>query len=234
MYKELNNLNELSFCFKDKIKTGEWFTIVIDCEIINNTYWGIRVNGENSNYFTQSSGILEGENCQIGDKVMITLRATKDINQIELLSFAWTAGASRGVNFRRVEVFRGYSYGTDSKENYGLINNPHDIFNPDDFKIDVSTLINGTPYNTFGGVYYWKDGNRVHVHLGISGLTINSKKDVYTLPQGFRPDKQTTMVIGDGSQTGIAIITITEGGKISVSPNNQAYCLGDIEFTACK
>ena len=65
-----------------------------------------------------------------------------------------------------------------------LINNTGETIAPTTITFTPSS---GTSYSSYGGCYYYKVGKRVHVHLGISGLTANTLTTAYTMPAGYRP-----------------------------------------------
>ena len=103
--------------------------------------------------------------------------------------------------------------------------------------LQSSTIITFTPlvgsnYAAYGGCYYYKVGTRVHVHIGLSGITANANNTIYTLPQGFRP---ITSVIaagtGGNSYTAHAHGRVGDTGGVTVS-SADTYALVDIEYDA--
>ena len=106
--------------------------------------------------------------------------------------------------------------------------------NDNNIVLDSSNVIQFTPtsgsaYSTYGNCYYYKKGSRVHVHIGISGLTANTVTGIYTLPEGFRPNHFISSTGMGASMAGISAIQIDSNGGIAVrSP--QAYALIQIDF----
>ena len=106
--------------------------------------------------------------------------------------------------------------------------------NDNNIVLDSSNIIPITPtsgsnYSAYGDCYYYKKGSRVHVHIGISGLTANTVTGIYTLPEGFRPNHFISSAGMGGSMANISIIQIDSNGGIAVrSP--QQYALIQIDF----
>ena len=106
--------------------------------------------------------------------------------------------------------------------------------NDNNIVLDSSNIIPITPtsgsnYSAYGDCYYYKKGSRVHVHIGISGLTANTVTGIYTLPEGFRPNHFISSAGMGGSMANISTIQIDSNGGIAVrSP--QQYALIQIDF----
>lgn len=99
----------------------------------------------------------------------------------------------------------------------------------DSSNINFFTPTSGSAYATYGNCYYYKKSSRVHVHIGISGLTANTNTGIYTLPAGFRPNHFLSGTGIGGNMSNISIIQIDSSGLITVrSP--QAYALIQIDF----
>lgn len=78
-------------------------------------------------------------------------------------------------------------------------------------KITFTPLV-GSVYANYGGCYYYKKGNQVHVHIGMSGLTANSQQDVFNLPSGYKP-------LGDMVFAGTGGLTYTAYAKAAIYAN---------------
>lgn len=78
------------------------------------------------------------------------------------------------------------------------------------------TPTTGSSYSAYGNCYYAKDGNVIHVHIGMQGLTASTSTDIYTLPSEFRPK---TTVVATGNGSGIATLArarVLSDGTIQV------------------
>lgn len=108
------------------------------------------------------------------------------------------------------------------------VNNPKILANKAD--LIYFTPVNCGMHEYYGNCYYYKKGNRVHVHLGLSGLP-NSQINVYTLPAGFRPYHALGGAgVADmpGHYAGWEVVS---NGNINVH-SSYGYMLTDIEFDA--
>lgn len=84
-------------------------------------------------------------------------------------------------------------------------------------------------YSSYGGSYYEKCGRVVHVHVGVSGLTANTSKNIFTLPEGYRP---TSRVFGHGTGgawNNLGYVDIGTDGVITVR-SEGTYCGADATF----
>ena len=78
------------------------------------------------------------------------------------------------------------------------------------------TPTTGSSYSTYGNCYYAKDGNTVHVHIGMQGLTASTSTNIFTLPADFRP-KTTVVATGNGSSIStLARARVLSDGTIQV------------------
>lgn len=129
-----------------------------------------------------------------------------------------------------------------TKGNAETFNNNFNEVNKVNVKNDASLLMSsndvipitplvGSNYGNYGNSYYYKKGTKVHVHLGLSGLTANTSNTVFQLPEGYRP--QTIMPIhGLGQGMGYPIAGQVSGsGTINVYPE-KGYAIFDFEFEA--
>lgn len=90
----------------------------------------------------------------------------------------------------------------------------------------------GSNYNNYGGCWYGRIGNLVHLHIGMSGLTANANTTVYTLPTGFRPITRASSVgTGGLSYTAIARLNVETDGKVNVV-SDDPYASIDITYFA--
>ena len=89
----------------------------------------------------------------------------------------------------------------------------------------------GSNYSGYGNSFYYKIGTRVHVHLGLQGLTANTSQNVATMPSGYKPAGTFAIIGLGGSQSEIIGGQQYEGGTISIRPASQ-YALFDYEYDA--
>ena len=85
-----------------------------------------------------------------------------------------------------------------------------------------------TNYAFYGGTFYYKNGSRVHVHIGIK-LTSNTTTNIFTLPVGYRPY---TIIgaVGLGEDiNSTSGVQVTLDGSVKVN-TQDFYALIDIEF----
>lgn len=89
----------------------------------------------------------------------------------------------------------------------------------------------GANYGNYGSSWYYKKGTKVHVHLGLSGLTANNTNDIFVLPEGYRPKGLIGITgLGEGMYQVIGG-QVTTIGEIKIYPLNE-YALFDVEFDA--
>ena len=91
----------------------------------------------------------------------------------------------------------------------------------------VPTLDAGSHYATYGGCWYYKIGSRVHVHIGVTGLTANTSTTLWQMPAGYIPYSG---IAFDGQATtynNVARFRVTGTGAVIVSSaagNATGYC----------
>lgn len=91
------------------------------------------------------------------------------------------------------------------------------------------TPTSGSSYSSYGGCYYEKSANTVHVHIGVSGLTASTATDIYTLPTGYRPTSPIFAYGTSGSWNSIAYVEIRTDGVVNVRSVGN-YCGADVSF----
>ena len=87
----------------------------------------------------------------------------------------------------------------------------------------------GTSYSSYGGCYYEKMGRLVHIHLGLSGLTANTRHTVYNLPQSIRPATAIFAVGQTDSASSICNLVVNSSGSVTVL-SQSTYCSADVIF----
>lgn len=98
--------------------------------------------------------------------------------------------------------------------------------------ITITTIYGATIYAAGGGIYYYKIGPRVHVHVAVSGLTANTAVDLIALPASYRPYSTVVALCSAGVDAPtVARLVIVSNGTINVV-SSGTYLLGDIEYDA--
>lgn len=98
----------------------------------------------------------------------------------------------------------------------------------------ITSLLNGaSPYSSsgYGGCFYEVSNNLLHLHLGVSGLTANTLKQIYTMPSGYRP---ATLANGMGYGSSFAIdhsckVRVTTAGVVEIV-STDAYACADVWY----
>lgn len=91
--------------------------------------------------------------------------------------------------------------------------------------------MSGSNYSGYGNCYYYKKGSRVHVHIGIQGLTEGVNTTISILPSGYRP---ASLISAIGFGTGWsekAVLLVTQNGELNVQ-SEGSYAMIDVEYDA--
>lgn len=101
-----------------------------------------------------------------------------------------------------------------------------------DATITSITPLVGSNYASYSNSYYYKIGSRVHIHLGLSGLTANNLQKVFDIPSGYRPYSHLVSIgQGGGSDlVGQGIVDIDHHSLYVRSPS--AYISVDFDYDA--
>lgn len=91
------------------------------------------------------------------------------------------------------------------------------------------TPTSGASYSGYGGCYYEKYGNVVHVHVGVSGLTANTATNISTLPAGYRPHSMVCAHGTGGSWDNLGYLQISTDGVVMVR-SKGTYCGADVTY----
>ena len=87
-----------------------------------------------------------------------------------------------------------------------------------------------TSYAGYGGCYYEKYGNVVHVHVGASGLTAGGTDyNIFTLPSGYRPATNLFAHGTGGNWNNLGYLDIRADGSIHIRSAGN-YCGADITY----
>ena len=79
--------------------------------------------------------------------------------------------------------------------------------------------------------YYYKKLGKVTINVSLKSLSTASTH-IATLPTGFRPRKDTSFLISDGTATGACGLNVGSNGKITVWKSSTQYAIGEISFDA--
>lgn len=118
--------------------------------------------------------------------------------------------------------------GKDISKNYKI--NDNTLFFDTTIKNTI-TPTTGSNYSAYGDCYYYKIGTKVHVHIGIEGITANSNIQITTLPAGYRPDSFVGGLGVGGNMAQTSTILINTDGSLSIR-STGTYALIDFEFDA--
>ena len=101
-----------------------------------------------------------------------------------------------------------------------------------DATITSITPLVGSNYASYSNSYYYKIGSRVHIHLGLSGLTANTLQKVFDIPSGYRPYSHLVSIgQGGGSDiVGQGVIDTDHHSLYVRSPS--AYISVDFDYDA--
>lgn len=86
-----------------------------------------------------------------------------------------------------------------------------------------------TSYAGYGGCYYEKYGNVIHVHVGLSGMTAGTDYSIFTLPVGCRPTTNLFAHGTGGSWNNIGYVEIRPDGTVHARSVGN-YCGADITY----
>lgn len=117
----------------------------------------------------------------------------------------------------------------DGYEEYNEINNPNLLLTDKDiitFTPDV-----GSYHEPYGGCFYYKIGTRVHLHIGIQGLTAKTNNEIFTLPVGFRPKVRTPFISIDTGLADECAGLIRDTGEIVIYAE-YGFASADVEYDA--
>lgn len=95
------------------------------------------------------------------------------------------------------------------------------------------TMISPENGSTHQGSSYQKIGAKVILNLSIKQLNIG-RNTISTLPAGYRPIQTLSFIISDGTETGVASVTIDSSGNIIGYASSSGYLIGYIEYYAMK
>lgn len=143
--------------------------------------------------------------------------STSDITQAQL---------EKGSTATTYEAYITPSIVVDGEEIYNKDNLNTYLHN----KIPI-TPANASNYAPFGNSYYYKAGNKVHIHLGLQNLTANTVLTIFEMPADYRPfcDYFSVPAIG-GNMANKAGATVKKSdGKINVR-SEDTYLFADFEY----
>ena len=149
-------------------------------------------------------------------------------NNIKYMRFNGLLSQLSNVQFEKGTTATDYApyQGLDKINDLIAYNDTSVLVNPT--KIPITPLV-GSNYSGFGNSFYYKIGSRVHIHLGLQGLTPNTSQTVFAPPAGYRP---TTNVAGAGVGGSMSeVVPYQLGNSVSLRSPSQ-YALIDIEYDA--
>ena len=93
------------------------------------------------------------------------------------------------------------------------------------------TPISGSNYSGYGNCYYYKKGSRVHVHIGIQGITGGVNTTISILPSGCRPSSLISAIGFGAGWSEKAVLLVTQNGELNVQ-SEGSYAMIDVEYDA--
>ena len=100
-----------------------------------------------------------------------------------------------------------------------------------------ATIVNITPlagsnYSSYSNSFYYKIGTRVHIHLGLKGLTANTLQQVFDIPVGYRP-RGHMVSVGQGGGSDVVGQGIIQADLHTLEVRSpSAYISVDFEYDA--
>ena len=100
-----------------------------------------------------------------------------------------------------------------------------------------ATIVNITPlagsnYSSYSNSFYYKIGTRVHIHLGLKGLTANTLQQVFDIPVGYRP-RGHMVSVGQGGGSDVVGQGIIQADTHTLEVRSpSAYISVDFEYDA--
>ena len=95
----------------------------------------------------------------------------------------------------------------------------------------VPTLTTGNHASIFGGCFYYKIGHRVHIHIGVTGLTSGTTATLWYMPAGYRPHAIVGQVGTGQSMTTYGRLRVAPDGMVYINANATGACV-DLEYDA--
>lgn len=209
-------------------------------EPIEGDYWGIGAQGNSDlnasdvTYDNESSG-LSSNTAQGAIDEIVEIEKVVNGNQADLYSpdETYTAGrlvinnnalwkAKQDINVAEPWTPDHWEPTTLAAELSGLNSSP-EVIN--------ITPISGSNYSGYGNCYYYKKGSRVHIHIGIQGLTGGVNTTISILPSGYRPSSLISAIGFGTSWSEKAVLLITQNGELNVQ-SEGSYAMIDVEYDA--
>lgn len=213
----------------ETVKSGEWVHIFMDCEVNNDNYLVVDAyDGATwTRPFTQSSMMYKV--FMYDNHVSILFRAQDDYEQINVTAVPITPGDPTSLVVDRCTIYNGYCAGHAPEDAQLMVNNPNYTADIDSIKIEPNPSA-GAAWSAQGGLYYYKIGSRVTVHVALSGLTTSTQQTIFWLPAGYRPYAfNSVRVIGSGN-TDQGVIKVNPSGSVQTYVAANTYIAGEISF----
>ena len=91
------------------------------------------------------------------------------------------------------------------------------------------TTESGSNYSNYGGCYYEVWNRLVHIHIGVSGLTVNTGNTITSIPLAIRPVATIFTLGGGGNQDLFTTVETRASGLVVVYPRGT-YCGADVYY----
>lgn len=144
---------------------------------------------------------------------------------VEVKEFAAHAFQPLAANLTTTEPGQALdaTMGKQLKEGFDQLTSSPDVIN--------ITPMSGSNYSGYGNCYYYKKGSRVHVHIGIQGLTEGVNTTISILPSGYRPASLISAIGFGAGWSEKAVLLVTQNGELNVQ-SEGSYAMIDVEYDA--
>ena len=125
-----------------------------------------------------------------------------------------------------------YTLTTDLNANFDKVLKKNDASLLADATIVNITPLAGSNYSSYSNSFYYKIGTRVHIHLGLKGLTANTLQQVFDIPVGYRP-RGHMVSVGQGGGSDVVGQGIIQADTHTLEVRSpSAYISVDFEYDA--
>ena len=137
-----------------------------------------------------------------------------------------------GYITKSVNDLTNYTLSTTINNNFDKVLKKNDASILADVTPTTITPSNGSNYSAYSNSFYYKIGTRVHIHLGLKGLTANTLQQVFDIPVGYRPNGH-MVTVGQGGGSDLVGQAIIEADTHTLDVRSpSAYLSADFEYDA--
>ena len=166
--------------------------------------------------------------CNLCDTINVVFPDYKSTGQFKIVKTVWDVLKDRydSMELGDLSISLSQALGIDNSSSYsGSGGGGGDVTEHVPF-----TPTGVTSYAGYGGCYYEKYGNVVHVHVGVSGLNAGGTDyNIFTLPSGYRPASYVVAHGTGGNWNNLGYLDIQTDGSIHIRSAGN-YCGADITY----